>query len=82
MVIAGNMDVDGDSYLKEEYCFFDGNHKRVRDFVTLTASYITHCYTDKPFLQPCNVKMKMQNSFKFFGKNLTKLILHVFASIC
>ena len=36
--IADSMIKDGDSYLNVEYCFFDGKHKRCRDFVTLTAS--------------------------------------------
>jgi hypothetical protein len=36
--MADSMDKDGDSYLNVEYCFFDGKHKRCRDFVTLTAS--------------------------------------------
>ena len=38
MKIAHEMNIDGDHYLKEDFCYFDGNHKRVRDFVTLTAS--------------------------------------------
>ena len=36
MAIA--MDKDGDHFLKEEYCFFDGKCKRCRGFLTLTAS--------------------------------------------
>ena len=32
------MDKDGDHFLKDEYCFFDGKVKRCRGFVTLTAS--------------------------------------------
>ena len=32
------MDRNGEHFLKEEYCFFDGKFKRCRDFVTLTAS--------------------------------------------
>ncbi|XP_028417757.1 uncharacterized protein LOC114542281 [Dendronephthya gigantea] len=32
------MDRDGEHFLNEEYCFFDGQHKRCRGFVTLTAS--------------------------------------------
>ena len=38
MQIAHDMNVCCDHFLSEEYCFFDGNHKRVRGFVTLTAS--------------------------------------------
>ena len=32
------MDRNGEHFLKEGYCFFDGKFKRCRDFVTLTAS--------------------------------------------
>ena len=37
MKTALNMDRNGENFLKEEYCFFDGKVKRCRDFVTLTA---------------------------------------------
>ena len=36
--MAINMDRDGDHYLRDEFCFFDGKRKRCRGFVTLTAS--------------------------------------------
>ena len=36
--IALEMYFEGDHFLKDEYCHFDGNHKRVREFVMLTAS--------------------------------------------
>ena len=38
MQIAQEMTVLGDHFFSDEFCFFDGNHKRVRGFVTLTAS--------------------------------------------
>ena len=38
MKTALNMDRNGEHFLQEEYCFFDGKVKRCRDFVTLTAS--------------------------------------------
>lgn len=38
MKIAMEMDEGGNHYLNEEYCHFDGNHKRVKTFVTITAS--------------------------------------------
>ena len=38
MKLTLNMDVDSSNFLGKEYCNFDGNHKRVVDFVTLTAS--------------------------------------------
>ena len=38
MKLGLEMDFEGDHFLKDEYCHFDGNHKRVREFVKLTAS--------------------------------------------
>ena len=38
MKIACSMDTDGDHFMDEEYGHFDGNHKRVKAFVTLIAS--------------------------------------------
>lgn len=38
MKAALNMDRNGEHFLKDEYCFFDGKFKRCRNFVTLTAS--------------------------------------------
>ena len=38
MKTALKMDRNGEHFLKEEYCFFDGKVKRCRDFVTLRAS--------------------------------------------
>ncbi len=36
--MAHLMNRDGDHFLNEEYCFFDGKQKRCRNFTTLTAS--------------------------------------------
>ena len=38
MRIALQMNKDGDHFLSEEFCYFDGKVKRCRNFVTLTAS--------------------------------------------
>ena len=38
MDIAMKMNKDGDHFLREEYCYFDGKVKRCRNIVTLTAS--------------------------------------------
>ena len=38
MKAALNMDRNGEHFLKDEYCFFDGKFKRCQNFVTLTAS--------------------------------------------
>ena len=36
--IALSMDKDGQDFMKNEFCFFDGKRKRCRGFTTLTAS--------------------------------------------
>ena len=38
MKIAANLDNDGTHFMAEEFCNFDGNHKRTLNFVTMTAS--------------------------------------------
>lgn len=41
MKTALNMDRNGEHFLKEEYCFFNGKFKRCRDFLTLIALFWT-----------------------------------------
>ena len=36
--MALNMDKDGNHFLTEEFCYFDGKHKRCKGLITLTAS--------------------------------------------
>ena len=43
--IAIDMDKECDHFMAKEYCFFDGNHKRCRGFVTLG------CYVYHPLLR-------------------------------
>ena len=38
MQLAREMQPDGINYMNKEFCFFDGNDKRVKSLVTLTAS--------------------------------------------
>ena len=38
MQLAREMQLNSINCMNEEFCFFDGNHKRVKSFVTLTAS--------------------------------------------
>ena len=43
------MDKEGDLFLAKEYCFFDGNHRRCRDFV---PDFVTlGCYVYHPLLR-------------------------------
>ena len=37
MKFAKSMHRNNNTYMSSEYCFFDGNHKRVKHYVTLTA---------------------------------------------
>ena len=37
MQSAREIQPDGINYVNEEFCFFDGNHKRVKSFVTLAS---------------------------------------------
>ena len=43
--IAIDMDKEGNHFMAKEYCFFDGNHKRCRGFITLG------CYVYHPLLR-------------------------------
>lgn len=38
LLMANNMNKDGEHFLNKEYCFFDGKKKRCRNYTTLTAS--------------------------------------------
>ena len=38
MKFPKSMHRNNNTYMSSEYCFFDGNHKRVKHYVTLTAS--------------------------------------------
>ena len=60
MKLALEIDFEGDHFLKDEYCHSDGNHKRVRESVTLTAS-VYHplegvCHAESHLLSPSSTK--------------------------
>lgn len=38
LLMADNMNKDGEHFLNKEFCFFDGKKKRCRNYTTLTAS--------------------------------------------
>ena len=60
MKIALEMHFEGDHFLKDEYCHFDSNHKRVREFITLTAS-VYHPLLRKQ-LVPATLNCKHEDS--------------------
>ena len=70
MKIAGAMNIEGDDFLSEEYCFFDGNHKRVRGYATLTASM------PNPLLQRQIIHATMQ--CKHDNKKFVEIFWRVF----
>ena len=60
MKIACSMDTDGDHFMHEEYCHFDGNQKRVA-FVTLTASVYHPLLKKQVILATMNCKHEDSN---------------------
>ena len=48
-------------YLHDTFCHSDGNHKRVKGFVTLTASVYHPLLKKKYFLLQCNVNTRMKD---------------------
>ena len=64
MKIDSEINPDSLSFLTDEYCFFDGNHKRVRDFVTLAASFYHPLLQSQVVLATMNCK---HENHKFVG---------------
>ena len=73
------MRLTGDHFLSKEYCHFDGNHKRVKEFVTLTASVYHPLLRNQIVLATMNCKheddiyvatfwRKFNESFKLITK--------------
>ena len=61
MRIACSMDTDGDHFMHEEYCHFDGNYKRVKAFVTLTVSVYHPLLRKQVILATMNCKHEDSN---------------------
>ena len=61
MKIACSTDTDGNHFMHEEYCCFDGNHKRVKAFVTLTASFYHPLSLKQVILATINCKHEGSN---------------------
>ena len=73
MKIALEMDIEGDHFLKDKYCHFDGNHKSVREFVTLTASVYHPLLRKQHVLATMNCKHEDSNYVSEFWRNLMRL---------
>ena len=61
MKIACSMDTDGDHFMHEEYFHFDGNHERVKAFVTLTSSVYHPLLQKQVILATMNYKHENSN---------------------
>ena len=59
--IACSMDIDGDHFMHEEYYHFDGTHKNVKLFVTLTAIVYHPLLRKKVILATINCKHEGSN---------------------
>ena len=69
---ALEIDFKGDHFLKDEYCHFDGNHKRVREFVTLTASVYHPLLRKQLVLATMNCKHEDSNYVAEFWRKFNK----------
>ena len=55
---------DENSFMSAEYCYFDGNFKKMKSFVTLTASVYIASQTGS-FGKICSVSRKTKKILKF-----------------
>ena len=72
MKIALQMDEEGDHFMYNEYCHFDGNHKRVKTFVTLTASVYHLLLKKQIVLATMNCKHKDSNYVAKFWRTFNE----------
>ena len=72
MKIALEMDEEGDHFMHNEYCHFDGNHKRVKTFVTLTASVYHLLLKKQIVLATMNCKHEDSNYVAKFWRTFNK----------
>ena len=72
MKIALEMDFEGDHFLKDEYCHFDDNHKRVREFVALTANIYHPLLRKQLALATMNCKHEDSNYVAEFSRKFNE----------
>ena len=73
MKTALNMDRNGEHFLKEEYCFFNGKFKRCRDFLTLTASVYHPLLKRQMPLAVLKLNKRTQKTLRCFGLFLMRV---------
>ena len=66
------MDEEGDHFMHNKYCHFDGNHKRVKTFVTLTASVYHLLLKKQIVLATMNCKHEDSNYVAKFWRTLNE----------
>ena len=73
MLIAENMNREGDHFMKDEYCYFDGKVKRCKNFVTLTASTYHPLLERQVVLAVMEAERELLKTLSYFGCYLMKL---------
>ena len=66
------MRVEGNSFMNAEYCFFDGNFKKVKSFVTLTASFYHSLLSKLVALANMQCKQKNKENIEIFSRLFDK----------
>ena len=72
MKIALEMDEEGDHFMHNEYCHFDGKHKRGKTFVTLTASVYHLLLKKQSVLATMNCKHEDSNYVAKFWRTFSE----------
>ena len=77
MKTALEMDFESDHFLKDEHSYFDGNHKRVREFVILTANVHHPLLRKQLVLAAMNCKHEDSNYIPSSSENLMRQYLRL-----
>ena len=72
LLLAKEMKRDGNSYMNAEYCYFDGNFKRVKHFVSLTASVYHPLLCKQVTLATMECKHEDKDNIEIFWRVLNK----------
>ena len=81
MKFASKKNCCGHHFLHDEYWFFDGNHKRVCDYVTLTASFY-HPTLQKPVvLATMQCKHNNEKFIETFWKQFNEAFNQVYITL-
>ena len=81
MKFASEMNCCDDHFLHDEYCFFDGNHKRVRDYVTLTARFYHPLLQKQVVLATMRCKHENENIIGIFWRQFNEAYKQVYITL-